>query len=150
MVCKKFSVCASNETFIFCSWLLRGLWHIIKWYRECHEFRLTNKNDYFWLLFDCFWRVCHFWGSWDSRHIGLSLKPGHYYQIWSTVKRSICKNHHKGEKNNEKVENPCSRRSQSSVTVKHMTSHMFSLPDGHPINWILSLKSKLVIFIALP
>jgi len=53
-----------NETFL----MLRGIWslkkqvkyfvnHTLQWIynRVCHEFRLIQRDDYFWVNFDCFW-----------------------------------------------------------------------------------------------
>jgi len=50
-------------------------------YRVCHEFKLTKRDDYFWVVFDHSWSKHHFWGNWGSIKNGSSLKPSNHFQV---------------------------------------------------------------------
>ena len=47
----------------------------------CHVFRITNRDDCYWVTFDHFRNNRLFWAAGEAAKIVLSLKPNHYITI---------------------------------------------------------------------
>jgi len=67
-------------------------WFIFYLYRVFQRFRLTLRDDYFWVNFDHFWCEFCFWGSWGS--IKDRLEPKNQttitkFSLSKSVKRSV-------------------------------------------------------------
>ena len=74
-------------------WYLRylqnehGRRNVLKnFYRVCHGFRLTKRDDYFQVNFDHFWSEHHF-----LRQLGQYWKSAWAYKIWTVTKLSLPK-----------------------------------------------------------